>query len=265
MVGQINIAAWLEGLGLDQYESAFRDNAIDADILPDLGDSDLEKLGVAILGHRKKFLKAIAALSERDSEAGPAVALRRPRLEPVSVSTAERRPLTVMFVDLVGSSGLAERLDPEDLRAAIRAYQDSCAGVVARFGGFVAKYLGDGVLAYFGWPRIREDEVQRAVAAGLAVVKAVAGLAVPGGPLAARVGIASGLVIVGDLLGEGPRVRRPSLARRLISPPACSSSQNPARSSSRTVLGACSVVCSTLRTSVSGRCAVSFRRCGPGG
>jgi class 3 adenylate cyclase len=127
-----------------------------------------------------------------------------------------------MFVDLVGSTGLAERLDPEDLRAAIRSYQDVCAGVVARYGGFAAKYLGDGVLAYFGWPRTHEDEAQRAVQTGLAVVEAVANLKVPDGhPLAARVGIATGLVVVGDLLGEGAAREEavvgetPNLAARL--------------------------------------------------
>jgi class 3 adenylate cyclase len=202
----VEIGALLRGLDLGRYEQAFRDNAVDADVLRDLGEGDLEKLGV-LLGDRKRLLRAIAALP------GPAQA---------SAPGAERRQLTVMFVDLVGSTGLSRRLDPEELRGVMRAYQDVVAGGVARAGGYVAQYAGDGVLAYFGWPRAREDAAERAVRAGLAATRAVAGLTAPGGaPLAARVGIATGPVVVGDLLGRGEAQERavvgetPNLAARL--------------------------------------------------
>ena len=177
---------------------------------------------MASFGHRRRIAEAIAALREGSELTSVSGATSGPESGAEPQNGAERRQLTVMFVDLVGSSGLAEGLDPEDLRVAVRSYQDACAGVIARFGGFVAKYLGDGVLAYFGWPRTREDEAQQAVEAALAVVEAVAELRAPGGrPLAARVGIATGLVVVGDLLGEGAAREEavvgetPNLAARL--------------------------------------------------
>jgi class 3 adenylate cyclase/tetratricopeptide (TPR) repeat protein len=190
----VDVGAWLSGLGLGQYEQAFRDNDIDPGLLPTLTADDLRELGIASLGHRKRLLAAIAALAE---PTGP-----RPPVPPTP--RAERRQLTVMFVDLVGSTALAARLDPEEMQALLRAYQDAVAGGITRFGGQAAKYMGDGVLAYFGWPRAHEDEAERAVRAGLAIAGAVPTLATPaGGPLAARIGIATGLVMVGDLVGEG--------------------------------------------------------------
>ncbi len=187
---------WLEDLALGQYAEAFADNDIDLEVLPELGDQDLKDLGLS-LGHRKKLLKGIAALAETEAPLAPSAAPR---------GGAERRQLTVMFVDLVGSTALSARLDPEDMREVIRAYQDACAGVITRFEGFVAKFMGDGVLAYFGYPRAHEDEAERAIRAGLALVEAVRGPSTPAGePLAARVGIATGLVVVGDLVGKGAR------------------------------------------------------------
>jgi class 3 adenylate cyclase/tetratricopeptide (TPR) repeat protein len=186
------IAEWLDTLGLGQYAQRFAENDIDPSVLRDLTDNDLEKLGVS-LGHRKKMLRAIAELAET----GP-----RPVRTPWTV--AEKRQLTVMFADLVGSTALSTRLDPEDLREIIGAYHRCCAQQIEKFGGFVARYLGDGVLAYFGYPRADEDDAERAVGAGLALVAAVTGL--DGGPgvrLRARIGIATGLVIVGDLIGDG--------------------------------------------------------------
>jgi class 3 adenylate cyclase len=222
----LEIGVWLRGLGLGQYEQVFRDNDIDADLLLRLSAEDLREIGVASLGHRRRLFEEIAALRGVAEPPPASDALTPlPTIEPPSSERshggAERRQLTVVFVDLIGSTALAERLDPEDLRTAMRAYQDVCAGVITRFEGFVAKYLGDGVLAYFGWPRTREDETQQAVKAGLAVTEAVAGLTAPGGPLAARVGIATGLVVVGDLLGEGAAREEsvvgetPNLAARL--------------------------------------------------
>ena len=152
----MDVAIWLRGLGLQQYEAQFRENDIDAEFVSDLTDRDLEKIGVS-LGHRKRLLKAIAAL------AGPAAAPRAAATPiPPLAAAAERRQLTVMFSDLVGSTALSARLDPEDMREVIRAYQDACSGAVARYDGFVAKFMGDGVLAYFGFPRAHEEDAERA-------------------------------------------------------------------------------------------------------
>jgi class 3 adenylate cyclase/predicted ATPase len=207
----MDVAQWLQDLGLSDYAALFREQAIDADVLPSLTDADFEKLGLP-LGHRKKLLTAIAAL---DAAAASTASIRRP-------SHAERRQLTVMFVDLVGSTSLSTRLDPEDMRETLTAYQNTVAGEIARFDGHLAKFMGDGVLAYFGWPRAHEDEAERAVAASLATVEAVDRLRSPDGrPLAARVGIATGVVVVGDLLGTGAAQEEavvgdtPNLAARL--------------------------------------------------
>jgi class 3 adenylate cyclase/predicted ATPase len=212
----MDIAAWLRGLGLERYEAAFRDNGIAADVLPDLTDTELRELGLN-LGERKRMLRAIAALNA-------APTLKPPSSASVSPRDAERRQLTVIFVDLVGSTALSAKLDPEDMREVIRAYQNAVAGEITRFEGHVAKFMGDGVLAYFGWPRAHEDEAEQAVRAGLAVIQAIAKLRTPAGSvLQARIGIATGLVVVGDLVGEGPAQEQavvgdpPNLAARLQS------------------------------------------------
>ena len=154
----MDIAAWLHSLGMQQYDQAFRDNAIDAAILPELTADDLRELGVSLVGHRRKLLAAIAAL-RRDLDPAP---------ETKGVAfVAERRQLTVMFCDLVGSTALAARLDPEDLRDVIAAYHRVIAEVIARFGGFVARYMGDGILTYFGYPQAHEDDAEQAVRARL--------------------------------------------------------------------------------------------------
>src|SRR3954454_4221024 len=201
----MDIGAWLHRLGLGQYEQPFRDHDIDADLLPTLTPDDLRDIGVASLGHRKRLLAAIAALTGlTDAQPSPASPLT-PAPPPAStVQQAERRQLTVMFADLVGSTALSARLDPEEMREVLNAYQNTVTGEIARVDGHVAKLMGDGVLAYFGWPRAHKDEAERAVRAGLAITAAVGRLATPAGePLAARVGIATGLVVVGDLVGEG--------------------------------------------------------------
>src|SRR5205085_9395787 len=148
---------------MQQYEPAFRANEIDARVLPSLTAEDLKDLGVTLVGHRRRLLDAIAELGP---DAPPA-----PRSAPAE---AERRQLTVMFCDLVGSTALSTWLDPEDLREVMRAYHDCCASVVARFGGFIARYMGDGVLVYFGYPRASEDDAERAVRAGLQLIATVA-------------------------------------------------------------------------------------------
>src|SRR5215471_16573234 len=167
----MDVGAWLRNLGLGQYEALFRANEIDADILPELTEVDLEKLGVP-LGHRKRLLRAISGLGAPgtlpETVAAPSASTgAKPQ------DAAERRQLTVMFCDLVGSTPLSTRFDPEDLREEIRAYQNTVSGVVARYDGFVAKYMGDGVLAYFGYPRAHEDDAERAVRAGLEIAAAV--------------------------------------------------------------------------------------------
>ncbi len=209
----MEIGVWLRSLGLAQYEPVFRDNAIDAEILFELSEPDLEKLGV-LLGHRKRMLRAI---EERRAAPLPAPAAR----DAPAQADAERRQLTVMFCDLVASTALAAQLDPEDLREVIGAYHRAVAEIVAGFDGFVAKYMGDGVLVYFGYPRAHEDDAERAVRAGLGLIDAVARLDVKSVKLHARVGIATGLVVVGDLIGEGSAREQsvvgetPNLAARL--------------------------------------------------
>src|SRR5260370_5017331 len=169
-----NVADWLRRLGLEQYAPAFAANDIDLEVLPELTADDLLGLGVTAIGHGRKRLAAIAALR---SDAPYAAAEMAPAAAAVSSSEAERRQLTVMFCDLVGSTPLSARYDPEDLREVIGAYHRCVADTVARFAGFVAKYMGDGVLIYFGYPEAHEDDAERAVRAGLAVIDAVGGLA----------------------------------------------------------------------------------------
>jgi class 3 adenylate cyclase/predicted ATPase len=190
----MDVAAWLRGLGLERYETAFRDNKIDWEALSKLTAEDLKDLGVLLGSHRRKLLKAIAALHGKTDAAGERAS---------GAPAAERRKLTVMFCDLVDSTALSTRLDPEDLREVISAYHRAVAGVVAEFDGFVSRYMGDGVLVYFGYPQAHEDDAERAVRAGLGAVDAIGRLNVKSVKLQARVGIATGLVVVGDLIGEG--------------------------------------------------------------
>jgi predicted ATPase/class 3 adenylate cyclase len=185
------IADWLNALGLGQYAERFAANDIDVGVLRDLTEADLEKIGVS-LGHRKIMLRAIGEL---DDVAGAT--------EPVRRNEAERRQLTVMFADLIGSTAMSTRLDPEDLRNVIAACHRCCAEQIAKWGGFIARYMGDGVLAYFGYPHAHEDDAERAVRGGLALLAEIAKLSDDaGGALRMRIGIATGLVVVGDLIGE---------------------------------------------------------------
>ncbi len=161
----MDLGEWLRGLGLGQYETTFQENGIDAEVLPDLTDSDLEKLGV-LMGHRKRLLKAIAGLKCTATE--PVQSQPAAKIEPKPYDAAERRQLTVMFCDLVGSTAMSARLDPEDMRGIIAAYHKCCANLITQGGGFIAKYMGDGVLAYFGYPQAHEHDAERAVRAGLA-------------------------------------------------------------------------------------------------
>jgi class 3 adenylate cyclase len=214
----MDIAVWLRGLGLEQYDQAFRENDIDPELLPELTADDLIGLGIGSIGHRRRLLAAIAAL--RSSEPNPPADLPKPpAVYPKrQKGVAERRQLTVMFSDLADSTVLASRLDPEEMGEVIGAYHRCVAGAVSRFDGFLAKYLGDGVLAYFGFPTAHEDDAERAVRAGLEVTRAVTALGGGGAPLNARVGIATGLVVVGEISGgEANAVvgETPNLAARL--------------------------------------------------
>jgi class 3 adenylate cyclase len=212
----MDIGGWLRSLGLEEYEAAFRENKVDAAVLPKLTAEDLKDLGVAAVGDRRKLLEAIELLrSVTKSEPTP---LESPSA--AKESAAERRQVTVMFSDLVGSTALSARIDPEDLREIISAYHRCVAETVQRFGGFVAKYMGDGVLVYFGYPQAHEDDAEQAVRAGLELIQAVAALKTHT-TLQTRVGIATGLVIVGDLIGTGSAQEQavvgetPNLAARL--------------------------------------------------
>jgi predicted ATPase/class 3 adenylate cyclase len=207
----MDIGAWLRGLGLGQYESAFRDSEIEADVLSELTETDLEKLGLP-LGPRKRILRAISNLGNPDKTSG--VAGIAP---PVSARDAvERRQLTVMFCDLVGSTAISARLDPEDLSSVIGAFQKACVSAVTAFGGSVAKYMGDGALVYFGYPEAHEDDAERAVRAGLALLDTITAMRLPL-PVRpqVRVGIATGLVVVGELIGEGGAQERVAVGETL--------------------------------------------------
>src|SRR5712691_9906109 len=199
----MDLGGWLRSLGLGQYEAAFRENAIDDTILPNLTAEDLKDLGIGIVGHRRKLLDAIAAL-RADANTKVPLSDTLPTIDRSPKDAAERRHLTVMICDLVGSTALSARLDPEDMRAVIDAYHAACARIVPTYDGFLAEFRGDGILAYFGYPRAHEDDAERTVRAGLDIIAAVARLETRAAePLAVRIGIATGLVVVGNPRGEG--------------------------------------------------------------
>jgi predicted ATPase/class 3 adenylate cyclase len=210
------IVDWLEKLGLSEYAQRFADNAIDLSVVRDLTEQDLKDLGV-LLGHRRKILRAIAELD------GAGAAPIEKATEPLLRDEAERRHLTVMICDLVGSTALSARLDPEDMRTVIDAYHAACARITLTYDGFLAEFRGDGILAFFGYPRAHEDDAERTVRAGLDIIAAVAALKTRAAePLAVRIGIATGLVIVGNLSGEGALRKHavvgdaPNVAARLL-------------------------------------------------
>jgi predicted ATPase/class 3 adenylate cyclase len=207
----MDVKEWLRALGLEQYEPAFRQNEIDIELLPSLTAEDLKDLGVALVGHRRKLLDAAAALRGADT---------RPTRPPARAEAERRQQMTVMFCDLVGSTVMASRLDPEDLREVIDAFQQCAVAIVARFDGFIAKYMGDGLLVYFGYPRAHEDDPEQAVRAALAIIDAVGRLEIAE-RLQVRIGIGTGLVVVYDLVATGEAQERsivgetPNLAARL--------------------------------------------------
>jgi len=210
----VDLKSWLEELGMGQYAQSFVASDIDFDVLPDLTEADLERLGVS-LGHRKRLRRAIATLTSAATK-GPAAAAPTQELQ------AERRQVTVMFCDLVGSTELSTRLDPEELRDMVRAYQQVCTEAIGRFDGFVAQYLGDGILAYFGYPATHEGEAERAVRAGLAVLSSVDQIsAKAGAKIQIRIGVATGPAVIGDMIGRGTAMqiavtgKTPNLAARI--------------------------------------------------
>ena len=254
------IADWLKKLGMAQYAQAFSDNDIDFSVLRHLTDQHLKDLGVS-LGHRLKMLQAIRDLDEASTAVTAPSAPSA--TEPARQDDAERRQLTVVFCDLVGSTALSTRLDPEDLRTVIRGYHKCVARIVSRFDGFVAKYMGDGVLVYFGYPKAHEDDAERAVRAALALTEAVGNLSGVD-PLQVRIGAATGVVVVGDLVGSGEAQERavvgetPNLAARLqaIAAPNMASSPTPPEG--------LSAICSSFRTSEPKTSRVSPGRCAHG-
>jgi class 3 adenylate cyclase len=227
---------WLRGNNLEQYADAFEANDIDLDILADLDDNDLAQVGLS-LGNRRRLLKAIAA---RNADAAPISSDKPSSLDksssdhPLSSgeksqlpeepgsSGAERRQVTVMFVDMVGSTALSAKLDPELLGSLIRRYQDAVAGAIGRYGGFVAKFMGDGVLAYFGFPHAFEDAAERAVRAAIGILSEVGAIETPDGTrVQARIGIATGLVVVGEIIGTGMAQERTIVGETPTLPQGC--------------------------------------------
>ena len=227
-----DVEQWLCNLNLEKYVTIFTDAEIDFLALPYLTDDDLKELGLP-LGPRRKVSEAIRQLRDRTSlsSADPSVSLPEhtttqapvaPQSLSSPTSSAERRHLTVMFVDLVGSTEMSTKIDVEDMREVITSYQNTVARLIAELDGYVAKFMGDGVLCYFGWPRASEDDAERAVRAGMAIISEVKQLTGPTGqPLSTRIGIASGVVVVGDLVGSGASEEAavvgetPNLAARL--------------------------------------------------
>jgi class 3 adenylate cyclase len=214
---------WLAEIGLESYAGAFASNKIDFDVVRSLSDADFRELGLA-LGDRKRLLQAVARLDDQRTAdtvspvVSPTTASGPPREDAVSYS-GERRQLTVMFCDLVGSTALSEKLDPEELRSLLHAYRGLCGDVIARYDGFVARYVGDGILTYFGWPTAHEEDAERALRAALEIVQAVKRASTTEA-LSVRIGIATGPVVVGEQAGTGDQSKlaigsTPNLAARL--------------------------------------------------
>ena len=216
-----DIILWLQSLGLEKYSEVLASHDVDLAVAPDLTDDDLEKMGLS-LGHRRKFTAAAAKLKA----AGAPTAVAATKVQPVGQAAplVERRQMTVVFIDLVGSTGLGRELDPEDLINLLREYRDACVTVIGKYDGFIAQYLGDGIMVYFGFPVAQEHAAERAVRAGLEIVEKVARLKQPDGqPLQCRVGIATGLVVAGEVSGGSKAGEEtvvgdtPNLAARLQS------------------------------------------------
>ena len=214
----MDVAGWLRALGLEKYQATFCEHEITAAVLPNLSADDLKDLGIAAVGHRRRLLDAIALL-RTGNEPVSVPSLGEPQA--IGQPTAERRQLTVMFCDVMDFTPLSSRLDPEDLSTVIRGYQSCVATTIARFGGFIARYVGDGVLIYFGWPEAHEADAERAVRASLTVIAAIDAMSIQSERLQIRIGIATGLVVIGAPIGTGEARQQtavgetPNLAARL--------------------------------------------------
>ena len=210
----MDVGGWLRGLGLEQYEANFRDNKVDAAVLPQLTVDDLKDIGIVAVGDRRKLLAAIAALAGATPVASSTASAPKPSLAKSAEVSAERRPITLMFCDLVGSTSLAAKLDAEDWRNLVNAYLDEASKAVTGLGGHVLKRLGDGLMALFGYPQAQENDAERAVRAALAIQRALSDLnaknAAKNAPeLSARIGIEAGSVVVeatGEVFGDAPNV-----------------------------------------------------------
>jgi class 3 adenylate cyclase len=221
----LNVRQWLSSLDLEQYAEAFEANAIDGDLLSLLDDADLEKIGVQPLGHRKRLLKEIGLMNAvpGGTPHGPSAENVEPRQVPIRTGV-ERRQLAVMFCDLVGSTTLSEKIDPEELREVLSVYQSTVSKAVGPYAGFIARFMGDGLLIYFGYPKAHEDDAERAVRAGLQIIQSVSELRSGfASELQVRIGVATGLVVAGDIIGTGASEEHavlgdtPNLASRLQS------------------------------------------------
>jgi class 3 adenylate cyclase len=227
----VDVGEWLHNLGLGQYEAAFRENDVDAELLPNLAAEDLKELGITSLGHRRRLLEAIAVLrlegtpadDPARSSTSPTGHLGSPEI------TAERRPLSVMFCDLIGSTALSSRLDPEDLREVIRSYQACVAATIQQFNGFIARYVGDGVLIYFGWPQAHETDAARAVRAGLAVAAAVGETQWAGSRCRSALASPQGWWSSANQSAPGIRASRRRSVRHRTVPPGCKVSPDQVR------------------------------------
>jgi len=256
----MEVADWLRTLGLEQYEPAFRKNAVTSTLLPNLTADDLKDLGITLVGHRRQLLDAIAALrlnvvpdvapSQAASASAPAD-LAAPA-DPDG-TTAERRPLSVLFCDLVGSTALSSRLDPEDLREVIRGYQACVVATIQPFNGFIARYVGDGVLIYFGWPQAHETDAARAVRAGLAVAAAAGAISMRGESLQVRIGIATGLVVIGEAIGSGDSRQQTAIGETPNRAARLQSLAGPNQMVIDALPGARSAACSSARISAPSR------------
>jgi class 3 adenylate cyclase len=223
----VDVPEWLQALGLERYEAAFRENDVGAELLPTLTADDLKEIGITSFGHRRQLLQAIAVLRAEPAQAGDLDQVLASQVigssakDRTSGSTGERRQVCVMFCDIVGFTALSARLDPEDLSAVIRGYQSRAADTITRLGGFIARYVGDGILIYFGWPEAHEANAERAIRSGLAMIEAVGQSPVATELLQVRIGIATGLVVVGEPIGTGEARQQtaigetPNLAARL--------------------------------------------------
>jgi hypothetical protein len=238
----MDVADWLRQLGLERYEASFRENDVGIAVLPSLTAEDLKEIGVASVGHRRQLLAAIATLRDNGNARGPTISPVDDVPHRSPQRAGERRQVSVMFCDMMNFTQLSSRLDPEDLSKLIRSYQSCVATVISQFNGFIARYVGDGVLIYFGWPQASETDAERAVRAALAVIAEIGSATALSGRVQVRIGIATGLVVVGEPIGTGE-------ARQQTAIGVCRPWPGRTRSSSPRAHAGCSEICSSIAIS----------------